>query len=160
VAGLALLQLARIAAALPGRPPISSLRNWFVNLALAVAYESEPLPPRLRKLRAGWTVSEHDFIVVRGPCSWGELIGRLESEHLVQVQGLSLGAAPLWSLYSPPKDEELFLAADVRAWLAQRHPSLAAARSAAISLTADLDPDGDAEDVDSDAELPDVKFIF
>ncbi len=166
VAALALLQLARLAAALPGRPPLAALRNWFANLALGALYDSEPLPPRARRLRRGWVASEHDVLAVRGPCSWRALIERLEREHGLQAQGLSLGGsgggggAPLWSLFSPPEDEEQFLAADVRGWLVARHPHLAAARSVPLLLAADLDPDGDAEDVDEDAELPEVKFIF
>lgn len=160
VAALAVLQLGRLAAALPARPPLAALRNWFANLALAALYDSEPLPPRARRLRRGWSVSEHDTLEVRGPCSWGELIARLERQHGLQVQGLSLGPAPLWSLFSPPADEELFLAAEVGAWLRARHPHLARARAAALLLAADLDPDGDAEDVDENAELPEVKFVF
>ncbi len=158
VAALALLQLPRVIR--QPRPALESLRNWFANLALAAVYESEPVAARRRTLRKGWTVTEHDLLSARGPMSWGELIGHVEQQYGLQLQGISLGGTPLWSLFSPPSDEELFLAADVRHYLVDRLPQLAGLRSVALALTADLDPDGDVEDVDEDAELPDLKFVF
>ena len=96
---------------------------------------------------------------MRGPVTWAGLIEQVEREHQIQLQGMSVCQEAVWSLYSPPENEEEFLASDVRESMVARFPQLAQSSSFPIAISADLDPNGDAEDVDEDADLPDIKFI-
>lgn len=92
---------------------------------------------------------------MQGPATWRELIEGLEQKYRIQVQSLSLGETLLWSQFAPGLDED----EDVRTTLDER--GLVGRRTVMeFSLAADLDPDGCEQDVDPNAELPNVRFWF
>ncbi len=153
VSALALLQLWRARSGPLLRPRFA---NYFANLALSGAiYDSEPIAPRMRKLRADWSVSEWTMLDTHGPCTWRDLVEQLETQHRMQLLGLSLSSQLLWSQFAAAVDED----EDVLSWLQQR--GLAGRRRCIVfSATADLDPDGNESEVDPNAELPEVRFHF
>lgn len=160
VAGEVLLQARRIIFRRKRDLPIrtTDLRNTFSNLALAFVAHAEPLDCAKVTLRKGWTKTEWDFLDMKGPITWREMIEQLDEKHKMQLQALSYGDTPLWALFGEQNDE--FLDADVGAYLRERFPALANVHCVMLSATADIDPEGDEEDVNPDAEIPDIRFYF
>jgi len=109
IAGLVGLELYKILI----HDNIEAFRNAFVNLALPLFVLSEPMPPNRTRSKAYDPIlmgpvraypegfSSWDKMHVIGPCTLGEFMDRLKTEHKLKVNIVSCGKTCVYNGYLP-----------------------------------------------------------
>jgi len=98
VTGLVCLELYKLLQ----QKKLEAYRNTFVNLALPVFQQGEPVPPKKQKF-AGTEVTVWDRIDVReGDITLQQCMDWLKKKHNIDVDILGVGASLIYSSWMPP----------------------------------------------------------
>eukprot|EP01125_Pyxidicula_operculata_P004141 TRINITY_DN1601_c0_g1_i1.p1 TRINITY_DN1601_c0_g1~~TRINITY_DN1601_c0_g1_i1.p1 ORF type:complete len:1045 (-),score=324.97 TRINITY_DN1601_c0_g1_i1:139-3273(-) len=93
---------------LQSKNKIESFRNTFVNLALPLFAQSEPLPPKKKKyLNNEYTLWDR-IDIKEGDLTLKQVLEHFEYKHRIQIDMLGVGSALLYASFSLNKAKERF----------------------------------------------------